>query len=131
MAGYQMVLDYLKTSFELDSKGFEALLSENVEMKFIATDNQVIVVEGIEQVMNMFQNKFFQVTTDFNVQNVNIISNELTPVFTVKVFETKKQEIDGETLFTRVLIVHHSRLTLVSEDNKWKISHIATIATLG
>ena len=117
--GYQVANDYLQSSFTLDREKFQSLLSKDVEMQHITDDHNDRVI-GRDKVMALYKKKFFDVTSDFDIQEVNIYSNGLQPKFKCKVSENKKEDNQNY----RVEIHDQTTLHLVEEEGKWKIKKI-------
>lgn len=119
--GYQIANDYLQASFKLDAEAFHNLLAENIEMQHTTNDHEYKEA-GRAKVMAIYKEKFFNVTSNFDVQEVTIRSNALQPEFTCKVCETKKE---GQIEY-RAEFIDHTILHVVREDDKWKIAKIVS-----
>ncbi len=70
--------------------------------------------------MAIYKEKFFDVTSDFDIQEVTIRSNELQPEIICKVSENKKEANEKY----RAEFHDHTILHLVHEEGDWKIGKI-------
>jgi len=123
--GFQAVSHYLESCFTLDLERFKSLLAENVEL--CHTNNQAHAVIGRDKVMEVYKELFFDVTSNFDIQEITIRSNELQPEFFCRVVEDKKWANQPPY---RAEINDHTILHLTKEQGTWKIAKIVAHVSL-
>lgn len=119
--GYQVANNYLQASFTLDQNRFHNLLSENVQMQHTTNGDECKAI-GRNKVMAIYKEKFFYSTSDFDIQEVTIRSNNLQPEFICKVSENKNE---GNEKY-RVEFQDHTILHLIAVEGEWKVEKIIT-----
>ena len=120
-AAYDMAQAYLRTSFALDAKGFEALLSNDVTIEHSTNGKLQFSLSGKEAVMKKMMEVFFNVTSNFHIHNVKIDAKGLESRFLVNVEETKQEKSEK----TRYRFSHLCELTL--KEDTFKIAKIVNI----
>lgn len=122
--GYEVADNYLQALYTLDADRFCKLLSPNVEMVHITNDQEYAAV-GREKVTAIYREKFFNVTSDFDIRSGCITSNGLQPNLDCEVVETKKEE--GNVY--RAKFIDRTTLQILQEEGEWKISKITSKVT--
>jgi len=129
MTGYEIANSYLQAQFSLDIEKFSKLLTKDVELQ-LTSMGHVCRTMGKDKVTAIFKKKFFDDTSDIDVEHIIVYVGITNLEVISRVVETKQEANESY----RAEFNDRTLLYLAKEEDEWKIEKIISqisMKTLG